>query len=168
MAEQNGEEPDINLLSGDMEAMLDEFGMQGDDASGGVVDIYSDDTDIGFQENEPSTKEFLVMLYSQSPSDSIRNHFGRSYQAAHDAIESGRTKLFYCLELVVPLLYWYNAFHRIMTDKVQLVCPCYLESRIVVVSLWRTRCNSPVAHAITFDVKSESCSIQRCSYQVSC
>lgn len=154
MAEQ--QQPDINQLSGDMEAMLDEFGNLEEDGSGNEEVVYiSGDADI--VQEEPNAKDFLLILYSQSPNDSVRNHFGRSYQAAHDVSDTGRTKFFYCLELVVPLLYWYNAFHGIMTDKVQLICPCYLESGLILVALWRTRCNSPVIHAIMLNVTSGFC-----------
>ena len=62
---------------------------------------------------------------------------------------------------MVPLSYWYNSFHGIMTEKIQLLCPFYLESGIIVVALWRTRCNSPVVHVIMFDVKTALCSLSK-------
>ena len=48
-------------------------------------------------------------------------------------------------------------FHGILTDKVQLICPCYLMSGLILVALWRTRCNSPVIHVVLFDEKAGFC-----------
>jgi hypothetical protein len=158
----------IDRLSGDMDAQLQELedldakkteNKENDSTFDRVVDVdlSHDDETPQNEQTEPSAKDFLTMLFSQSPFDSVRSRDGRSYQAAHDTTETGRTKYFYCLELVVSLLYWYNAFHAILTEKMQLICPCYLTDGMILVALWRTRCNSPVTHAILFATKTGLC-----------
>ena len=163
-------ELDINRLSGDMDAQLQDA-INSDAANHEQIEKeVSEPVDLTVERDddttqaEPNTKEFLAILYSQSPNDSVRSRDGRTYQAAHDANETGRTKYFYCLELVVPLLYWYNPFHGILTDQKHILCPCYLDNGMILVALWRTRCNSPVMHAILFDEKNESCSMCKDAY----
>jgi len=156
---------DLNIarLSGDMDAQLQEDldakKMENKENESTFyrvdVDLSHDDETPKKERTEPCAKGFLTMLFCQSPFDSFGSRDGRSYQAAHDTTETGRTKYFYCLELVVSLLYWYNAFHAILTEKMQLICKCYLTDGMILVALWRTRCNSPVTHAILFATKRD-------------
>ena len=61
--------------------------------------------------------------------------------------------------MIVPMLYWYNPFHGMITGSVSFLCPVGLECGLILAALWRTRCSNPVNHLLLFDPKIKECNL---------
>ena len=59
----------------------------------------------------PDLRAFLASLYRQATTKTVGTYNHLQYLGHYDAMNLSRTKYFNCLELVVPLLYWYTAYH---------------------------------------------------------
>jgi hypothetical protein len=105
----------------------------------------------------PDLRVFLVNLYRQATTKTVGTYNHLQYLGHFDAMNLSRTKYFNCLELVVPLLYWYTAYHAMLNDTKAVICPCELSNGLILVALWLTRCNKPVVHAITYNRETNTC-----------
>lgn len=101
--------------------------------------------------------QLLTSVVAHNSSDFIAEFNGMSYKYVKAATESVATKLFVCIELVVPMLYWYNPFHGFLTSKKTFICPMGLSNGHVLVAMWRTRCNRPTFHAVLYDPSDDTC-----------
>ena len=62
-----------------------------------------------------------------------------------------KTKFFICIDLIRPMLYWYNPVHGMLTSKFIILCPMALKCGEILVALWRTRCSAPVMYALFYN-----------------
>jgi hypothetical protein len=124
-----------------------------EEETGGKHDGDSSNSKLGAN----GMKSFMEQLLfrGQDYSDDFGN---LTYQwAPREITESAQTKFFICLNLICPLLYWYNAFHGMLSNKFIILCPMGLMCGEVLVALWRTRCSNPVIHAVLFNPFTMTC-----------
>ena len=111
-------------------------------------------------------KEFYERLLAQNSPDCTGVYNGFTYQDGTDPYEFSSTRYFKCLELVVPLLYWYNAFHGMLSRAKCIICPMALQNGLVIVAHWRSRCSAPVIHAVIFNVATGLCSLMKTGWHL--
>ena len=75
--------------------------------------------------------QLLKSIVAHNSFDFIAEFNGMSYKYVKAATECVATKLFVCIELVVPMLYWYNPFHGFLTSKKTFIFPMGLSNGLV-------------------------------------
>jgi hypothetical protein len=119
-----------------------------------IIDKYKS---LATENSEVSMKQVMETILLHK-AEFVGHHKGWSYQHAPlEITETAKTKFFICLEMIVPLLYWYNPFHGMITGSVSFLCPVGLASGLILVALWRTRCSNPVIHILLFNPKIKEC-----------
>ena len=108
-----------------------------------------------------SVLSFFMNLVAHNLVDYVAPWNNCNYMYVKSATESVQTKLFCCVEMTVPLLYWYTPYHGILTSKMHFICPVGLTNGLVLVALWRTRCNDPINHAIFYDPVKDECYMKK-------
>ena len=97
---------------------------------------FDDDNVAGNAHPIHNPREFLANLYRQATTKTVGTYDYLQYVGHFDSMSLGRTKYFNCLQLVVPLLYWYTAYHAMLNDTKAVICPCELSNGLILVALW--------------------------------
>ncbi len=65
-----------------------------------------------------------IYIYRQTTANTVETNNHLQYLGHFDAVSLSRTKYLNCLDKVVPLLYWYNAYHAMLNDTKAVIWPC--------------------------------------------